>query len=75
MPGATDAGRELRVKVELRTDEEAAGPWRALGEQGRERLGELLGEPWAGGHRVGDAACREHPGHREGVTGPGRTAC
>ncbi|MEU5284082.1 hypothetical protein N7925_22045 [Streptomyces sp. CA-278952] len=43
---ATDAGRELRVKVELRTDEEAAGPWRALGEQGRERLVELLGEPW-----------------------------
>lgn len=43
---ATDAGRELRVKVELRTDEEAAAPWRALGETGRERLVELLGEPW-----------------------------
>ncbi|WP_405501650.1 SCO6745 family protein [Streptomyces anulatus] len=43
---ATDAGRELRAKVELRTDEEAAAPWRALGEPGRERLAELLGEPW-----------------------------
>ncbi|MEU9675414.1 hypothetical protein AB0D92_18075 [Streptomyces parvus] len=43
---ATDAGRELRAKVELRTDEEAAAPWRALGEAGRERLAELLGEPW-----------------------------
>ncbi|MFD4234023.1 hypothetical protein [Streptomyces sp. NPDC058542] len=43
---ATDAGRELRAKVELRTDEEAAAPWRALGETGRERLVELLGEPW-----------------------------
>ncbi|WP_411082571.1 SCO6745 family protein [Streptomyces sp. cmx-18-6] len=43
---ATDAGRELRAKVELRTDEEAAAPWRALGEEGRERLVELLGEPW-----------------------------
>ncbi|MFW3460099.1 SCO6745 family protein [Streptomyces microflavus] len=43
---ATEAGRELRAKVELRTDEEAAAPWRALGEKGRERLVELLGEPW-----------------------------
>ncbi|MBV7246653.1 hypothetical protein [Streptomyces sp. MW-W600-10] len=43
---ATDAGRELRAKVELRTDEEAAAPWRALGEAGRERLAGLLGEPW-----------------------------
>ncbi|MFB8139974.1 SCO6745 family protein [Streptomyces parvus] len=43
---ATDAGRELRAKVELRTDEEAAAPWRALGATGRERLAELLGEPW-----------------------------
>ncbi|OCC10056.1 SCO6745 family protein [Streptomyces sp. PTY087I2] len=43
---ATDAGRELRAKVELRTDEEAAAPWRALGEPGRERLAGLLGEPW-----------------------------
>ncbi|WP_329357509.1 SCO6745 family protein [Streptomyces anulatus] len=43
---ATGAGRELRAKVELRTDEEAAAPWRALGEPGRERLAELLGEPW-----------------------------
>ncbi|MFF0260875.1 hypothetical protein ACFYR2_18865 [Streptomyces microflavus] len=43
---ATEAGRELRAKVELRTDEEAAAPWRALGDEGRERLVELLGEPW-----------------------------
>ncbi|MFE7136900.1 hypothetical protein ACFVAG_04050 [Streptomyces sp. NPDC057644] len=43
---ATDAGRELRAKVELRTDEEAAAPWRALGETGCVRLAELLGEPW-----------------------------
>ncbi|WP_097868730.1 SCO6745 family protein [Streptomyces sp. rh34] len=43
---ATDAGRELRAQVELRTDEEAAAPWRALGETGRERLVELLGDPW-----------------------------
>ncbi|WP_326705456.1 SCO6745 family protein [Streptomyces cyaneofuscatus] len=43
---ATEAGRELRAEVELRTDEEAAAPWRALGEEGRERLAELLGEPW-----------------------------
>lgn len=43
---ATGAGRELRAKVELRTDEEAAEPWRALGEEGRVRLAELLGEPW-----------------------------
>ncbi|MFJ7413889.1 hypothetical protein ACIQWZ_24215 [Streptomyces sp. NPDC098077] len=43
---ATGAGRELRAKVELRTDEEAAAPWRALGEPGRERLVELLEGPW-----------------------------
>ncbi|MFD8620827.1 hypothetical protein [Streptomyces sp. DSS69] len=43
---ATDAGRELRAKVERRTDEEAAAPWRALGEEGRARLVELVGEPW-----------------------------
>ncbi|MEU6502089.1 hypothetical protein ABZ895_21300 [Streptomyces californicus] len=43
---ATAAGRELRAEVELRTDEQAAAPWRVLGEAGRERLAELLGEPW-----------------------------
>ncbi|GGP57149.1 SCO6745 family protein [Streptomyces sindenensis] len=43
---ATDTGRELRAEVERRTDEEAAAPWRALGSPGRERLAELLGEPW-----------------------------
>lgn len=43
---ATGAGRELRAKVERRTDEEAAAPWRALGEEGRVLLAELLGESW-----------------------------
>ncbi|MGP3632262.1 SCO6745 family protein [Streptomyces sp. 24-1644] len=43
---ATEAGRALRAEVERRTDEEAAGPWAALGEEGRERLVELLGPLW-----------------------------
>ncbi|WP_069743108.1 hypothetical protein [Streptomyces sp. EN23] len=43
---ATDTGRAVRAEVERRTDEEAASPWRALGSPGRERLAELLGEPW-----------------------------
>lgn len=74
---ATDAGRELRAKVELRTDEEAAAPWRALGEPGRERLAELLGEPWLEVIGSGLLLGREHPRHREGVTrvaGVGRGA-
>ncbi|QNE76902.1 hypothetical protein F0344_21825 [Streptomyces finlayi] len=43
---ATEAGRVLRAEVELRTDQEAAGPWAALGEDGRLRLVELLGPLW-----------------------------
>ncbi|MER5550170.1 hypothetical protein ABT001_00490 [Streptomyces sp. NPDC002793] len=43
---ATEAGRALRARVERRTDEAAAGPWVALGAEGRERLVELLGPLW-----------------------------
>ncbi len=38
---ATPAGRALRHQVERLTDELAAGPWRALGEAGAERLADL----------------------------------
>lgn len=38
---ATPAGRALRDQVERMTDELAAGPWRALGEAGAQRLAEL----------------------------------
>lgn len=43
---ATEAGRVLRAEVERRTDEAAAAPWRALGDEERERLVELLGPLW-----------------------------
>lgn len=43
---ATPEGRALRAEVERRTDEAAAGPWRALGDGERERLVELLGPLW-----------------------------
>ncbi|MFC8230034.1 hypothetical protein [Streptomyces sp. NPDC057287] len=43
---ATEAGRALRAEVERRTDEEASGPWTALGPDERERLVELLGPLW-----------------------------
>lgn len=43
---ATDAGHALRQAVERRTDELAAGPWRALGADDTERLADLLGGPW-----------------------------
>ncbi|MFB8028184.1 MULTISPECIES: hypothetical protein [unclassified Streptomyces] len=43
---ATAAGRALRAEVERRTDEEASGPWAALGPGERERLVELLGPLW-----------------------------
>ncbi|MFD0338130.1 hypothetical protein ACFVH0_05465 [Streptomyces sp. NPDC127117] len=43
---ATGAGRALRADVERRTDEAAAAPWQALGEEERERLVELLGPLW-----------------------------
>ncbi|WP_241838095.1 SCO6745 family protein [Streptomyces sp. CB03234] len=43
---ATEAGRALRAEVERRTDELAAAPWAALGDQGTARLSELLGGVW-----------------------------
>ncbi|THA66060.1 hypothetical protein E6P78_16980 [Streptomyces sp. A0958] len=43
---ATDAGRALRAEVERRTDESAAGPWRVLGEEERDRLVGLSGPLW-----------------------------
>ncbi|MEU2022031.1 hypothetical protein ABZ565_07685 [Streptomyces sp. NPDC016469] len=43
---ATEAGRALRAEVERRTDEAAAGPWRVLVPEERERLAELLGPLW-----------------------------
>ncbi|WP_406096188.1 SCO6745 family protein [Streptomyces sp. NBC_01013] len=43
---ATEAGGALRAEVERRTDEAAAAPWRALGDEERERLVELLGPLW-----------------------------
>jgi hypothetical protein len=39
---ATDAGRAAYAEVEARTEELAAGPWRALGETGTERCATLL---------------------------------
>ena len=41
----TDAGRAISVEVEARTDELAMAPWAALGEEGCERLVDLLEEP------------------------------
>ena len=43
---ATDAGRALRAEIELRTDELAAAPWRALGDEDTARLADLLGPVW-----------------------------
>ncbi|WP_030748075.1 hypothetical protein [Streptomyces griseus] len=43
---ATPAGRELRAGVERRTDELAAAPWAALGEDATARLAGLLGGLW-----------------------------
>ncbi|MDD7942448.1 hypothetical protein PHK61_28940 [Actinomycetospora lutea] len=40
--GLTDAGRDAREAVERDTDRAAAGPWRALGGTGTDRLAELL---------------------------------
>ena len=42
----TDAGRDLRARVEATTDRLAAGPWDALGPERTARLAELVG-PWA----------------------------
>ncbi|WP_326677742.1 SCO6745 family protein [Streptomyces sp. NBC_01237] len=43
---ATEAGRALRARVERRTDELAAEPWRALGGEVRVRLVALLEPLW-----------------------------
>jgi hypothetical protein len=43
---ATEAGRELRRRVEEDTDRLAAGPWLSLGPAHTDRLAELLGDPW-----------------------------
>ncbi|MEV5313561.1 hypothetical protein [Streptomyces sp. NPDC052610] len=45
---ATDAGRELRDRVERHTDQLATAPWQSLGEAGVERLSGLLGDYWVG---------------------------
>lgn len=44
--GLTGEGDALRRRVEDATDRMAAAPWRALGDDGLARLGEL-GRPWA----------------------------
>ncbi|MEU9140584.1 hypothetical protein AB0D33_32300 [Streptomyces sp. NPDC048404] len=43
---ATEAGRELRRRVEDRTDRLAAAPWHSLGPDAVARLADLLGEFW-----------------------------
>ncbi|MFJ4686395.1 hypothetical protein [Streptomyces sp. NPDC088789] len=43
---ATDAGRDLRHRVEHLTDRLAAAPWNALGRKSADRLTELLGDYW-----------------------------
>ncbi|MFF3418638.1 hypothetical protein ACFYW9_28690 [Streptomyces sp. NPDC002698] len=43
---ATEAGRELRRRVEDHTDRLAAAPWRSLGPDAVSRLADLLGEFW-----------------------------
>ncbi|MFF9277612.1 SCO6745 family protein [Streptomyces griseosporeus] len=43
---ATEAGRELRRRVEQDTDRLAAAPWQTLGQAATERLGTLLGDYW-----------------------------
>ncbi|WP_230195509.1 SCO6745 family protein [Streptomyces coriariae] len=43
---ATEAGRDLRRRVEEDTDRLALGPWQALGPQSTERLAALLGDYW-----------------------------
>jgi hypothetical protein len=44
--GATDAGRDLRHRVEHHTDQLAAAPWQSLGATDTERLADLLGDFW-----------------------------
>ncbi|MEU2286008.1 hypothetical protein ABZ614_29430 [Streptomyces sp. NPDC013178] len=43
---ATEAGRDLRRRLEQDTDRLALGPWQALGPQDTERLATLLGDYW-----------------------------
>ncbi|GKQ33683.1 hypothetical protein ALMP_02340 [Streptomyces sp. A012304] len=43
---ATEAGRDLRRRVEEATDRLALGPWLALGPEACERLAALLGDYW-----------------------------
>ncbi|MFE1324488.1 hypothetical protein ACFW7K_00495 [Streptomyces sp. NPDC058735] len=43
---ATDAGRDLRHRVEHHTDRLAARPWQSLGPEGVDRLAGLLGDFW-----------------------------
>jgi hypothetical protein len=43
---ATDAGVELRRRVEQHTDELACAPWQLLGSDATARLADLLGEFW-----------------------------
>ncbi|MGW0763089.1 SCO6745 family protein [Streptomyces sp. NPDC002814] len=43
---ATDAGRELRRRVEQNTDRLAAALWQSLGQVGADRLVDLLGDFW-----------------------------
>ncbi len=51
---ATEAGRELRAEMELRTDEQAADPWRALGRPGANGSRNCWGSP---GWRSSDRDC------------------
>ncbi|WP_443053623.1 SCO6745 family protein [Streptomyces sp. NBC_00285] len=44
--GATDAGRDLRHRVEHHTDQLAASPWQLLGATETGRLADLLGDFW-----------------------------
>ncbi|MFF0017167.1 hypothetical protein [Streptomyces sp. NPDC005374] len=44
--GATDAGRDLRHRVEHQTDQLAGTPWQLLGAKGTDRLVDLLGDFW-----------------------------
>ncbi|MFE9679640.1 hypothetical protein ACFYO5_36975 [Streptomyces sp. NPDC006259] len=43
---ATEAGRDLRRRVERDTDRMALGPWQTLGPESTERLAVLLGDYW-----------------------------
>ena len=43
---ATDAGRDLRHRVEHQTDQLAAQPWQLLGTTDTDRLADLLGDFW-----------------------------